>query len=494
MKNQQIKNFIFIRLIRELFDERDGLIMQKKTARMFSLCLSGFILASTLIPTAAFADGEEPPTEPPAVTEEPVEAPVTPPESGNEAAPTEPLPPPVEETTPPSEPPTPAPEESPEPTPTPQPEKPEPTPSPTPQPTPTLPQSNIVDPNNPGEEPDLSEEPKIPGAEVVVGLPADYSEVDITNLFRYKIINLAELVQLEIGTSENPFNSGNVKYNTWLYGSPVYNEKNQFNHYRDSHDWSATFISWLCKDLSIARYKSIPATADSNELFNWFADNAAAYTLAELESDSYIPQVNDFIFIKTIKGYRAGLLIEATPYEVSFVCGDLNNSVVQLTYKTESLADDTVFYRLDTANDYLYSYIDYLVDELGITPAAAVGILANIQHESGYNPHAYGDYGTSYGLCQWHNERWVNLVDFCEAHDLDSTTASGQMAFLVAELQIEKYTDLLARLRNYPDTAQGSYDAAFDFCSTFELPADTEKVADMRGDIAIQTLYPALIG
>ena len=46
---------------------------------------------------------------------------------------------------------------------------------------------------------------------------------------------------------------------------------------------------------------------------------------------------------------------------------------------------------------------DYLTNELLLSTAAACGVLANIEHESSFQPTIYGDKGTSYGLCQWHN-------------------------------------------------------------------------------------------
>ena len=52
----------------------------------------------------------------------------------------------------------------------------------------------------------------------------------------------------------------------------------------------------------------------------------------------------------------------------------------------------------------------------GFNTAAAVGILANIEMESNFNPNAKGDYvngsATSYGICQWHNDRWSNLKSY----------------------------------------------------------------------------------
>lgn len=56
------------------------------------------------------------------------------------------------------------------------------------------------------------------------------------------------------------------------------------------------------------------------------------------------------------------------------------------------------------------SMFEFLVSEFSIPPAAAAGIMSNLWTESQWNPNALGDNGTSYGLCQWHNERCLRLM------------------------------------------------------------------------------------
>ena len=52
---------------------------------------------------------------------------------------------------------------------------------------------------------------------------------------------------------------------------------------------------------------------------------------------------------------------------------------------------------------------NYFTKTMNLNCAGACGILANIKYESGFNPKAKGDGGTSYGICQWHNNRYTNL-------------------------------------------------------------------------------------
>ena len=68
-----------------------------------------------------------------------------------------------------------------------------------------------------------------------------------------------------------------------------------------------------------------------------------------------------------------------------------------------------VVYNIPEVMNTVYSW---LRNDMGFNHAAACGVLANIQYESGANPGAVGDGGTSYGLCQWHNSRCRSLIGY----------------------------------------------------------------------------------
>ena len=53
-----------------------------------------------------------------------------------------------------------------------------------------------------------------------------------------KVIDIA---RLEVGVKEEPANSNNVKYNTWMYGKEVYDTATA------KYPWCAAFVSW-CYD------------------------------------------------------------------------------------------------------------------------------------------------------------------------------------------------------------------------------------------------------
>jgi len=104
---------------------------------------------------------------------------------------------------------------------------------------------------------------------------------------------------------------------------------------------------------------------------------------------------------------------------------------------------------------------------------AAAGLMANIEHESGFNPTALGDSGTSFGLFQWHNSRYTALVNmFPDSY----WTIESQIQYLMYELQ-NGYRDVYNVLM---DSTKSPYDKALYFCLYFEKPADKKNKCPKR--------------
>lgn len=75
------------------------------------------------------------------------------------------------------------------------------------------------------------------------------------------IENLIAIATKEVGTTEYPKNSNNVKYNTWYYGKNVYG---------DAYPWCVTIVQWLYNEINFPLpYK----TASCSELLRWFKQN-----------------------------------------------------------------------------------------------------------------------------------------------------------------------------------------------------------------------------
>ncbi|MFL5320741.1 MAG: phage tail tip lysozyme [Myxococcaceae bacterium] len=116
----------------------------------------------------------------------------------------------------------------------------------------------------------------------------------------------------------------------------------------------------------------------------------------------------------------------------------------------------------------------------GLTRAQAAGIAGNLLYESGFNPKAVGDGGTSFGIAQWHFGRGAAMKSWTVSHGYSSTSFKGQLDFLWYELNhSESYA--LGKLRS----ATTAYNAGITFEKYFERPA---QINPARGSAA-QNFY-----
>ncbi len=129
----------------------------------------------------------------------------------------------------------------------------------------------------------------------------------------------------------------------------------------------------------------------------------------------------------------------------------------------------------NTHQEKIYNYFA----SQGYNHAAICGILSNIKHESGYRTDALGDGGTSYGICQWHNERWQRLDNYCLSNNLDPKSLDGQLAYLSYEFS--QYPNLVNTFKSVPNTADGAYQAAYAMTVQFERPANSDAAGQTRG-------------
>ena len=129
----------------------------------------------------------------------------------------------------------------------------------------------------------------------------------------------------------------------------------------------------------------------------------------------------------------------------------------------------------------------YLTDTLGFNVAAACGIMANIRHESNFHPGA-GSWGGAYGLCQWMGGRLDGLEYYCWDHGFDPDSMSGQLSYLAHELK-SYYPSTYRYLMNVENSSSGAYNAAYEFCYSFERPADRSGQSNSRGNLASGTYW-----
>jgi len=109
----------------------------------------------------------------------------------------------------------------------------------------------------------------------------------------------------------------------------------------------------------------------------------------------------------------------------------------------------------------------------GFSSNGVAAVMTNIKAESGFNPNSIGDNGTSYGLCQWHNERWTTLKS---KYPNSWQETSGQLEYLIYELE-SGYSSLYNSLLSGSDSA---YNLANNYCKYFERPASMSTVCPNR--------------
>ena len=109
--------------------------------------------------------------------------------------------------------------------------------------------------------------------------------------------------------------------------------------------------------------------------------------------------------------------------------------------------------------------IDFL-KEKGLSEEQASGIAGNLFIESRFKTDALGDNGTSFGLAQWHENRWDDLKEFVRDNDYDINSINGQLEFLWYELKNKYYSVLVELKKTYTPA-----DAATVFASKYEKPA-----------------------
>lgn len=114
------------------------------------------------------------------------------------------------------------------------------------------------------------------------------------------------------------------------------------------------------------------------------------------------------------------------------------------------------------------------IRSLGVGHAAAVGILANIQAESGFNTEAVGDSGTSGGLFQHHLGRWDALKQYAASTGRSWSDMGAQVEFAIREA---------AGMRGWDPNATDSRAASIWWTTVFERPANAQQKAQERAEL-----------
>ena len=116
----------------------------------------------------------------------------------------------------------------------------------------------------------------------------------------------------------------------------------------------------------------------------------------------------------------------------------------------------------------------------GMCAAVGCGIAANMKAESNFRTNAVGDNGTSFGICQWHNNRGTAMKSFCENYGGDwNINLTGQLEYLWWELCNNKGYGL-SDLRTIYNSLEGAKKAADIFVRKFERPKNVDNASIKR--------------
>ena len=141
-------------------------------------------------------------------------------------------------------------------------------------------------------------------------------------------------------------------------------------------------------------------------------------------------------------------------------------SIVALYGGTSSSGGSTPD-NIDALDPVPREIVTYLTNK-GLCTAAGIGVIANIKSESGFDTSAVGDYGTSFGLCQWHNDRGTAMKNMAGTNWASNLT--GQLDYLWHELTGSYNNSVLVPLQNVENTLEGAKSAAETWCRKFEIP------------------------
>lgn len=307
---------------------------------------------------------------------------------------------------------------------------------------------------------------------------------------------------------ETPAYSNNVKYNSWFYRRDVAGE---------AYPWCCAFVAWCAYKCgyteestgSIYTYGGLFArTAGCADMYNHLVNNRGfdSYTTTSCTTfggSAYQPVPGDILFFIDDDGSygHIGIIVDTDDTHLYVVEGNTTGSLSDSPTPGGGVAKNV--YRKGSSSRVDRGYIvhvkypdpaktiyNFLTGELGYNSAAACGVLANIECESGFQAdiEEVGT-GIGYGLCQWSFGRRTRLENWCSSNGYDYKTITGQLWYLKYELE-SSYTTVHNALLSVSNDAQGAYDAGHRWCYSFEIPQNYQSVSITRGNLARTKYWP----
>lgn len=313
---------------------------------------------------------------------------------------------------------------------------------------------------------------------------------------------IAKVARAEVDAPDSmeiPMGSNRTKYNDWFY-----------DRAGAEAPWCAIFVSWCADQCGLIDSGLYHKDAGVTTTFSYMTEENGfqSYTWREVKQlggGSYSAVPGDLFFFEGMG--HIGIVTEVSDTSIEVTHGNSSDNNVKATLMSPSGYFDRgtivhVEYGLGSgafSGDSVEEAVFYfLVEYMELPISSSAGVLANIDVESGhFNVTAVGDVniGGSYGLCQWHAERWTSLINFCDSNGYDWESLEGQLFYLQYEITEggESHYGLYERLLTEPENSDGAYDAGYHWCFDFERPDNTASEAFSRACLARDVWYPKYV-
>lgn len=156
----------------------------------------------------------------------------------------------------------------------------------------------------------------------------------------------------------------------------------------------------------------------------------------------------------------------------------------------DKLAQDT------TKNNIKFNKerVDEISSELkkrGYSDVQIAAVLGHWKNESSFRLDAVGDGGTSYGLAQWHNERWTGLKNYAAKNGLPVNSVAAQVGYFDWELNnTEKSAGY--KLKSATTVAEASWAMnSFERFQGYKSTSNSQTIGRLRNS---NTFYEYLNG
>lgn len=308
---------------------------------------------------------------------------------------------------------------------------------------------------------------------------------------------IAKIARAEVDAPDSmeiPMGSNRTKYNDWFYNRPG-----------AVAPWCAIFVSWCADQCGLIDSGLYRRDAGVTTTYDYMTNEKgfSSYTWREVKQmggGSYSAVPGDLFFFEGMG--HIGIVTNVTEDSIEVTHGNSSDNNVKATLMSPTgyMNHGTIVhveYGLGSgefSGDSIEEACFYFfVEYMGLPVSSAAGVLANVEAESGgFNIYAIGDNGTSYGLCQWHNERWENLKYFCDSNGYEWESLEGQLFYLQYEITEggESGYGLYERLLSEPENSDGAYDAGYHWCYDFERPQERMGASYSRAAAARDIWYP----